>query len=106
LRARFRVGRTATPWAKFRDGGRRSWGKPPFARGGRRSLFRDSGLAQAIEDGFKLGQIRRVVARRRPGCAGARNRERRVEREADLDCKMRLVKAAKLREGVGQPEMR
>ena len=69
---------------------------------GRRSLFGDPGLAQAFENGLKLGQIRRVVAHRRPGGAGAGDGEGRVERETGLDCGMRLVKSTKLREGGGQ----
>ena len=49
-----------------------------------------------------MGQIRRVVARRRPVGAGAGNGEGRVERETGRDCGMRLVKSTKLREGGGQ----
>jgi hypothetical protein len=49
-----------------------------------RSLFGDPGLAQALENGLKLGKIRRVVAHRRPGGAGPGNRQSRVEREPRL----------------------
>ena len=51
---------------------------------------------------LKLGQIRRVVAHRRPDGAGAGDGEGRVERETGLDRGMRLVKSTKLREGGGQ----
>ena len=71
-----------------------------------RSVFRNSGLAHAFEDGLKLGQIRRVVAHRRPSGAGARDGEGRVERETGLDCGMRIVKSTKLREGGGRQEIR
>ena len=54
--------------------------------------------------GSSVGQIRRVVAHRRPDGAGAGDGEGRVEREAGLDCGMRLVQSTKLREGGGQHE--
>ena len=73
---------------------------------GRRLLFGDSGPAHAFEKGLKLGQIRRVVAHRRPIGAGARDGEGRVERETGLDCGMRLVKSTKLREGGGRQKIR
>ena len=65
--------------------------------GGPRSLLGDPGLAQAVENGLKLGQIRRVVAHRRPSSAGAGDGEGRVEREAGLDGGTRLVKSTELR---------
>ena len=68
-------------------------------------MFGDSGLAQAFENGLKLGQVRRVVAHRRPGGAGAGDGVGRVERETGPDCGTRLVKSTKLREGGGQLEI-
>jgi hypothetical protein len=62
-------------------------------------LFRNAGLAQAFENVLEAGQIRRVVAPRRPGGAGAGDREGRVERETGLDCRMRLIESIKLSEG-------
>ena len=52
---------------------------------GRRSLFGHAGLAQALENGVRLGQIRRVVAHPRPGRAGAGDGEGQVERETGID---------------------
>ena len=66
------------------------------------SFLRQPGLAEAFENGLELRHMRGVVAHRRPGGAGAGDGEGRVEREAGLDCGMRLVKATKLREGGGQ----
>ena len=45
-----------------------------------------------------------VVGQRRPAGAGAGDGEGRAEREAGLDCGMRLVKSTKVREGGGQPK--
>jgi|SRR5271165_2300371 len=73
--------------------------------GGRRSLFGNPGLAQAVENLLSLDQECRVVAHRRPGGAGARDGEGRVEREASLDGGMRLVESTKLREGGAQHKM-
>src|SRR5271157_4561437 len=89
----FSAGRCVSPGPR-RRGSRRG--------GGRRSLFGDSGLAQALENGLELGQIRRVVAPRRPEGAGAGDGEGRVERETGLDGGIRLVRSTKLREGRGQ----
>jgi hypothetical protein len=47
----------------------------------------------------------KVVGHRRPGGAGAGDDKGRVEREADFDCGMRLVKAIELREGCGQHDI-
>src|SRR5271165_5001541 len=74
--------------------------------GGRRSLFGDSGLAHAFENGLKLGQIGRVIAHSRPKGAGAGDGEGRVERETGLDCGMCLVWSTKVREGGSQQEIR
>ena len=65
---------------------------------GQRSLFRDSGLPHAFENGLKLGQVCRVVAPCRPEGAGARDGEGRIERQARRDSGMRLIQSAKLRE--------
>ena len=73
--------------------------------GGRRSLFGNPGLEQPVENRLKLGKIRRIVAHRRPGGAGAGDGEGRVERETGLDRGMRLVQSAKLREGCAQHKM-
>ena len=67
-----------------------------------RSLFGNSGLAHGFENGFDRGQIRRIVAHRRPSGVGAGDGEGRVERETGLDCGMRLVQSTKQREGGGQ----
>ena len=72
---------------------------------GRRPLFGNSGPAQTLQNGLKLGQIRRVVAPRRPDGVGARDREGRVEREASPDGGMRLVQSTKKRESGGQIEI-
>src|SRR5208282_5373109 len=74
--------------------------------GGRRSLFGDSGLAHAFENGLKLGQIGRVIAHSRPKGAGAGDGEGRVERETGLDCGMCLVWSTKVREGGSKQELR
>jgi hypothetical protein len=58
-------------------------------------LFGDSGLPQAFDNGLKLGQIRRVVAHRRPDGAEAGDGEGRVESEAGLNCGTGLIEAAK-----------
>ena len=68
-------------------------------------MFRHPGFAQAVENGLELGQIRRVVAHSRPIGAGAGDGEGRVEREPSLDCGMRLVQSAKLRERGSQQKM-
>ena len=73
---------------------------------GRRSLLGDAGLAQVFESRFELGEIRWVVALRRPGDPEAGDGESRVEREAGLDRGMRFVEATELREGGGQHEIR
>ena len=91
---------TFQPGPMPHDRRRRRRGSPQG--GGRRSLFRDSGLAQALENGLKLGQIRRIVAHRRPGGADARDGVGRVERETGRGSGMRLVKSTKLRERGGQ----
>ena len=67
-------------------------------------ISRDSCHAQAVDNALKAGQIRPVVGKRRPAGAGAGDGEGRAEREAGLDCGMRLVKSAKVREGGGQPK--
>jgi hypothetical protein len=61
-------------------------------------LFRDSDPAHAFETRLELGEIRRVVAHRRPGGAEAGDGEGRVECEAGLACGPGLIKATKLRE--------
>ena len=66
------------------------------------SLLRQPLLAQAVENGLKLGEIRRIVAPRRPLGAGAGDGEGRIERETSIDRGTRLVQATKLREGGGQ----
>src|ERR1700722_3990624 len=66
------------------------------------SWLRAPGHAHAFENGLELGHIGRVVARRRPGCAGARDGEARVERETGFDRGTRLVQSAQPREGDGQ----
>ena len=63
------------------------------------------GDAHAFENALKLGKIRRVVAPRRPGGAGAGDREGRVEREAGPDGGMRLVQSTEVRESSGQIEI-
>jgi hypothetical protein len=70
--------------------------------GERRSLFGDSGLAQAYENGLELGEIGRVVAHRRPGGAKASNGEGRNEGETDLNRGTGLIEMAKLRESRAQ----
>jgi hypothetical protein len=70
--------------------------------GERRSLFGDSGLAQAYENGLELGEIGRVVAHRRPGGAKASNGEGRNEGETDLNRGTGLIETAKLRESRAQ----
>ena len=67
-------------------------------------IARGLGLAQAFENGLKLGQIRRVVAHTGPERPDLGDGEGRIEREAGLDCGMRLVQSTKLREGGGQLE--
>ena len=62
----------------------------------------DSGLAHAFENRLELGQIRRVVALRRPGGSAAGDGVGRVEGETGPDCGTRFVKSPKLREGGGQ----
>src|SRR5580704_1429195 len=69
------------------------------------SFLRQPRLADAFEYRLKLGQIRRIVAHRRKGGAGAGDGEGRVEREAGLDCGMRLVQSTKLRKGGAQHEI-
>jgi hypothetical protein len=69
---------------------------------GRRSLFGDSGLAHGFENGFDRGQIRRIVAHRRPKGVGAGNGEGRVERETGPDRGIRLVQSTNQCEGGGQ----
>ena len=69
-------------------------------------MFGDSRLAQAFENGLKLGQIRRIVAPRRPEGAGVGDGEGRVECETGIDRGARLVESAELRESGGQPEIR
>jgi hypothetical protein len=68
----------------------------------RRSLFRHPSFAQAVQDGLKLSEIRRVVALCRPGGSAAGDGVGRIERETGLDSGARLVKPAKLRERGGQ----
>ena len=65
-------------------------------------MFGDSGFAHAVENGLKLGQIRRVVALCRPGGSAAGNGVGGIECETGPDCGTRFVKAAKLRERGGQ----
>jgi hypothetical protein len=81
-------------------------GKPPFARGWRRSLFGDSGLAQALENGLKLGEVRRVVAHRGPGGAGAGNRQNRVEREPRMSLRAGFLEPSEARKDGREKEMR
>ena len=59
-------------------------------------------LRKPSKMGSSLGQVRRVVAHRRLGGAGAGDGEGRVEREAGLDRETRFVKSTKLRESKGQ----
>src|SRR5580704_14680284 len=68
----------------------------------RRSLFRHSGLAHAFENRLELGEIRRVVAHRRPGGAEAGDGESRNEGETGLNRGTGLIEAAKLRESGAQ----
>ena len=49
--------------------------------------------------------MRRVIANRSPGSAGAENTVDGVERETGLDCGTRLIQSAKLREGGCQVEV-
>ncbi len=51
--------------------------------------------------GSKAGQMRRIVARRRPESAAAGDGVGRVERETGLNGGMRLVESTKLPEGGG-----
>ena len=60
------------------------------------SFLRQSRLAHAFENRLKLGQKRRVVAPRGQVGPKAGDGEGRVEREAGIDCRMRLVKPTKL----------
>ena len=55
---------------------------------------------------LELGQVRRVVAPRRPGVADPRDGKGRIERKTGLDSGTRLVKSTEVREGCGQPEIR
>src|ERR1700722_381215 len=84
--------------------GRRREGGQVFG-GDQWSLFGDSGLAQAVENTLKSGQIRRVVAHRLPSGVSARDDEGRVEGETGLDCGMRLVESVKLSQGGGQEKV-
>jgi hypothetical protein len=84
--------------AEHRLKGRRGW-----RRGGeQRSLFGDSGLAQAFKNRLKLSQIRRVVALCRPGGSAAGDRVGRVEGETGPDRRTRFVNSPQLRQGGGQ----
>jgi len=49
------------------------------------SLLRQARLAQAVDNGLKLGEIRRIVAHRCPGGVGAGDGKGRVECKAGLD---------------------
>jgi hypothetical protein len=69
-------------------------------------LFGDPSLAHAVENGLKLGQIRRIVASHRPGGADAGDDVDRVEREAGFDRGSRLIRPTKLSESSGQHEIR
>ena len=71
----------------------------------RRSSLRDAGLAHPFENGLNLGQIRRVVAPRRPGVAYAGDEVGWIQRETGLDRGVRLVKSTELREGGGQVQI-
>ena len=80
-------------------------------RGSRRngrswSRLGDAGYAHGFEQRLELGQVRRVVAQRRPVDAGARDGKGRVDRDTGLDRGMRLVKSTKRREGEGQLKIR
>jgi hypothetical protein len=65
-------------------------------------LFWHSGLAHAFENRLELGEIRRVVAHRRPGGAEAGDGESRNEGETGLNRGTGLIEAAKLRESGAQ----
>ena len=67
-----------------------------------RSSLRHSGLAQAFEDGLELGQIRRVIAHRRPGGSAAGDGVGRVERETGPGRGARLIESPKLREAAAK----
>jgi hypothetical protein len=68
-------------------------------------LFGDSGFAEAVEYGLKLGEIRRVLAHGRPECASACDGKDRVKRETGLDHGVRLVESTELCEGGAQLKM-
>jgi hypothetical protein len=70
------------------------------------SLLRQARLAQAVDNGLKLGEIRRIVAHRCPGGVGAGDGKGRVECKAGLDGGPRLAQSAKLREGGAQHRLR
>ena len=72
----------------------------------RAAVIRGLRPCAGLEVGLNPGQIRRVVARRRPDGAGAGDGEGRVEREAGLDGGTRLVQPTKLGKSGGQLEMR
>ena len=65
-------------------------------------MLGETGLAQAVENGRKLGQISLVVAPRPPMGPGAGDREVRVERKARFDGGIRFVELTELREGDDQ----
>ena len=65
-------------------------------------MFRNCGLAHAFENGLELGEIRRVVAHRRPSGVETVDGESRVESETGLGYRTGLIKTAKLREGGAQ----
>ena len=91
--------RTASTWslAQKERVARRHRRRGSRARRQVASLFGNSGLAEAFENGLKPGQMRyRVVAHRCPGGAGAGNSEVKVERKTGLDRGTRFVKSTKL----------
>ena len=58
-----RVFYTVPSWlvgGKFRDGGLEVGGKPPFARGGRRSFLLQPRLAQAVDQTVPIFDIARI----------------------------------------------
>jgi hypothetical protein len=72
----------------------------------RRSLFGDSGLAQAFEHELSLGQIRRVIAHRRSGDAGAGDAEGRLGRPAKPRDRVLVTAEVVLRDArEGHPEV-
>src|SRR5271166_2088565 len=81
---------------------RRRRGLPPA--GGRRSLFGDSGFAQAINDALPSGDRSRIVARRTGANSG--DGESRVHRQSRPNLGPRFKEPPDKGQGGGQKEMR